>query len=415
MNIPNNTLIRTVPAAAELRKVKGFDPLKFLRKETSTESGQNVIRLDLRYKRLWFRLACPNGRMLLNPLHITDQMAIYEAMVYMSKDDAEPLARVTSTVTAQDAPNGRYIQYAQDAALNEALENAGFGIQLCDFVESTERADYGSEMTLDMHTTVQTGVIQQATETQQRDVVLRSASASASASAPAPAPAPASPAPSAQIQPPEGTSRISEEKAVVSDISETMQETHNETVPVAGASAAPGPAVTAALVAESAAEAPMAEATDATALEALPATPAQKTIKETVSDTGNSGELTPMELLMGKQSPVIPFPNSQMETAENAGAPLNDTPPMPKNTAKAAPSATYTADMTVAEIVERMTQDEAKAVVVQTGVCKGWTIAQVVERRPASLRYYLCSQTADNILKAAAQLMLGETIQQKAG
>ena len=149
MSIPNDTLISSVPAAAELRRVTGFNPLRFLRQTFSVKTGKPVLKLDLPYKRLWFRLACPNGKMLLNPLRITEQAAIYEAAVYMDRADADPLARVTSTMTVQEAPSGKYIEAAQDAALNEALENAGFGIQLCDFVECDGRNSFGSEVALD--------------------------------------------------------------------------------------------------------------------------------------------------------------------------------------------------------------------------------------------------------------------------
>ena len=76
-----NAIINTVPAAQELRKVKGFEPLKYLHKAVGAD-GSEVLKLDLRYKKLWFRLACPNGRMLVKPLRVTDQFAIFEAMVY---------------------------------------------------------------------------------------------------------------------------------------------------------------------------------------------------------------------------------------------------------------------------------------------------------------------------------------------
>lgn len=68
MNEKKNSMLATVPAARELRKVPGFDPLKYLR--TVTRDGEKVLKLDLCYKKLWFRLACPNGRMCFNPLRI---------------------------------------------------------------------------------------------------------------------------------------------------------------------------------------------------------------------------------------------------------------------------------------------------------------------------------------------------------
>lgn len=151
MKEQKNPLIETVPAARELRKVPGFDPLKFLRK-TVTKTGETALKLDLPYKRLWFRLACPDGRMLLNHLRITDQMAIFEARVYTGRDDASLIASFTSTRMAKDAPGGRYIRAAQDEALNEALDNAGFGIQLCDVAQVSDGSGFGSEVPLEQAT-----------------------------------------------------------------------------------------------------------------------------------------------------------------------------------------------------------------------------------------------------------------------
>ena len=44
------TMYEAVPAASELNKVPGFDPLKFLRRTKDT------LKLDLPYQKLWFRL-----------------------------------------------------------------------------------------------------------------------------------------------------------------------------------------------------------------------------------------------------------------------------------------------------------------------------------------------------------------------
>ena len=49
-------LYTTNAAVASLNHVPGFDPLKFLRRTTSRKTGDDVMRLDLRYKKLWFRL-----------------------------------------------------------------------------------------------------------------------------------------------------------------------------------------------------------------------------------------------------------------------------------------------------------------------------------------------------------------------
>ena len=123
MNDSNaKTMYETVPAAAELNKVPGFDPLKFLRRTKDT------LKLDLPYQKLWFRMAHPNGRMRLTALRITEQMAIFEAKVFLDRSDAEPFSMSTAQQTTQDSRD--FVKAAQNEALSQALMDAGFGIQL---------------------------------------------------------------------------------------------------------------------------------------------------------------------------------------------------------------------------------------------------------------------------------------------
>jgi len=116
------TMYETIPAAAELNKVPGFDPLKFLRR------AGNSMKLDLPYQKLWFRMAHPNGRMRVTAMRITDQMAIFEAKVFMDRSDAEPFSMSVVQQTKQD--NKDFVKAAQNEALSQALSDAGFGIQL---------------------------------------------------------------------------------------------------------------------------------------------------------------------------------------------------------------------------------------------------------------------------------------------
>lgn len=92
-------LYTTNATVAALNHVPGFDPLKFLRRTISRKTGEDVMRLDLRYKKLWFRLACPTGRLKLNALRITEKMAIFEAKVYRDREDAEPLSSYIANCT----------------------------------------------------------------------------------------------------------------------------------------------------------------------------------------------------------------------------------------------------------------------------------------------------------------------------
>ena len=290
----NKSTVMNNAAVQQLRKVPGFDPMKLLRKTISVKTGHPVWKLDLRYKRLWFRLACPNGRMLLKPLRISDQLAIIEAQVYFSKDDSVPAASFTSEQRRENIPGGEFLRAAQEDALNMALENAGFDIQFCDVSR-----DYGGEL-FGSEVPIQTEAAEAAAE---------------------------------EIEVPS---------------TPIAKETAAETAPTMDMDSAP-------------AEQPVVEET--------------------------------LDLHV--------VPPQQEEAAEEL--------------AEQTQTASYTADMDVSEIMQRMTVDEAKAVVVQIGTCRGWTLEQVAQRRPASLKWYLygCDQ-ADNILKAAASVLL-DNLQQKAG
>lgn len=86
------------------------------------------MRLDLPYQKLWFRMAHPNGRMRVTALRITEQMAIFEARVFLDRSDAEPFSMSVAQQQLQD--NRDFIRGAQNEALSQALTDAGFGIQL---------------------------------------------------------------------------------------------------------------------------------------------------------------------------------------------------------------------------------------------------------------------------------------------
>lgn len=53
------------------------------------------------------------------------------------------------------------------------------------------------------------------------------------------------------------------------------------------------------------------------------------------------------------------------------------------------PAAAYTQSSPVEEIRRQMTYEQAQNVIVDCGTCKGWTLAQVADRRTASLRWYV--------------------------
>ena len=142
MNGRQTPMIRTNAAVAELNKVAGFDPVKLLQSSLNSKTADEAekLRLKLRYKKLWFRLAYPQGRIRLSALRITEQLAIIEARVYLHKEDPEPVANFTAERRAQDSP--LYIPAAQYEAQDNALTDAGFGIQLCDVCQAVGEEAY---------------------------------------------------------------------------------------------------------------------------------------------------------------------------------------------------------------------------------------------------------------------------------
>lgn len=304
-------LYTTNATVASLNHVPGFDPLKFLRRTISRKTGEDVMRLDLRYKKLWFRLACPTGRLKLNALRITEKMAIFEAKVYRDREDAEPLSSYVANCTLDTTPGGLYVEAAQEEALDTALSNAGFGIQFADV--GSESEEYGSEM------------------------------------------------------------------------------------PVGAKAEIPKPVQTKAEVAES----------------------VQKQ-----AETVKSAKADPLDAIMADDMPV-----PEQVTAEVVEKPktvvLESVQPVqtpaepPQNVIvleQEPPAAAYTQSTPVEEICRQMTYEQAQDVIVDCGTCKGWTLAQVADRRPASLRWYVKGyQGENNILRAAAAIIWDSLQEKQAG
>lgn len=304
-------LYTTNATVAALNHVSGFDPLKFLRRTTSRKTGEDVMRLDLRYKKLWFRLACPTGRLKLNALRITEKMAIFEAKIYRDREDAEPLSSYVANCTLDTTPGGLYVEAAQEEALDMALSNAGFGIQFADV--GSESKEYGSEV-------------------------------------------------------PVGA------KAEISKLVQTKAE-----------------------VAE----------------------PVQKQ-----AGTVKSAKADPLDAIMADDMPIPEQVTAEvvekpkvvvLESVQPAQIPAEQ----PQNVIvleQDSPAAAYTQSSPVEEIRRQMTYEQAQNVIVDCGTCKGWTLAQVADRRAASLRWYVKGyQGENNILRAAAAIIWDSLQEKQAG
>lgn len=392
-----NTILRTVPAANDLHKVPGFDPMKYLRKAVN-EQGEPVMRLELRYQRLWFRLACPKGRMLLNPLRVTDQLAIFEAKVFFHQDDATPASCFTANKAAKETPG--YIRAAQDEALTVALDNAGFGIQLCDVTQTSDGSNNGSpaprvqknsgKQEAPVPASVQTEPAREApaahTQEERQPAPKPASVSSVQAAEPAPEPDPVK-----QTAPAPKPAPVSQEAPAPEPAPAAQPAASDQTLEDLAAKNDPKPA-----------PAPQ----NVPAADPAPA-PAEH---QELLNAGQSEE--PAVVSDGQQSTVVTTLNFPKQ--EEAAAPASDASEQVETPPQAASS--YTEDMSVEEICQVMTLEEAGAIVVPRGPNTGWTMAQVAERRPSSLRFFITPfYECSNSQKAAATLLLQDIEMKKAG
>ncbi len=279
------SMYETIPVVSELNKVPGFDPLRFLRK---TKDGWN---LDLKIKKLWFRLKYPTGRIKLSTLKITDQLAIIEARVYLDKNDINPASSFTSHKENKSTPGGLYIEAAQHSAIDEALSAAGFGIQFIPAKDENNNSLPIQEMTAPQNLTE----------------------------------------PKVEKNKPSMENAPKSSKIIVdnSDFEEMVEVDKTIT--------------------------PVAEKNIASAIAFESISNVQNTEVSEVTETSN----------------------------------------------------TYTKDMDVDKICSLMSIEDAKNIIVPAGTCKGWTLSQVAERRPVSLKWYLTGYNGDdNILRAGAKILL---------
>ena len=345
-------MVQAIPA--------GFDPMKLLRKAVSAISGEPVLRLELPYKKLWFRKSHPNGRIYVKPLQLTEKIAIYEAQVFLNRDDNVPFVSYTASVANEGTPDGSYAEKAQNEAVDNALSDAGFGIQIADRY-------YGSEIPVSAYPgTAPKAVHRSAAKPVQTPV-------------------------KAVVQPPvvaEQTvpaAQVKTEFSTAQTAAQTGVQTVTKEEPAAVTKAEP---VAAPKVEPVVQEVPVVKEE-----------PVQPVIVPEVKPAPEvHAANAALELLRGgavKQSAVAEAAPAEKDAFSDLPFTLGPT---------------YTNEMSVEQIVGIMTLEQAKAVVVDDGMRKGATMGEVAEKWPATLQFYLSVgyKKNNNILKAAAQILLNE-------
>ena len=397
-------------AVTHLNKVPGFDPLQFLRPAISEKTQEKLMKLDLRYQKLWFRLAHPHGRMKLTALRITDQMAIFEAKVFLDRSDAEPVSSLVASLTRQDTLN--YIKEAQDTALSTALENAGFGLQFADVSVGKEGERYGSAIPV---TSVQGSENPPAKEVPAQAVSTTVETPHASVRA-------------ASVETPKtpqlASMAVQTTHAKVESESVVQSQNVAASLPVSGEKVAQEEPLPAGEVVRK----PVLEKN----LPIVPKAQANVTERQPASLSSKAAEMEEQlpvaPVAKTEQKESLPITSAVMPAADttmnpepavkvqNMPASSEASAPVQEKKAESAVAPRYTADMPVDDIAALMTEEEAREVKVDTGICNGWTIGQVADQRTPSLKYYLYGYKGNNnILRAAAKVMLESLTEQKAG
>ncbi len=138
MNV--ETIYNSVPAVNELNRVEGFDPLNFIRE--INDNGKIQYYLDVKFRKLWFRLKYPNGKIKKKIVKLNEQIAIIESYIYLDKNDAEDnyiaSALAQRSALAVDKYSDKYVELAETASVGRALADAGFGIQFCEKGEAND-------------------------------------------------------------------------------------------------------------------------------------------------------------------------------------------------------------------------------------------------------------------------------------
>ena len=118
-----------------LAAVDGFDPKQYARTIRDAD-GQESLYLDVQYRKMWFRLCNPTGKIVKKICTFDGNLAVVEARIYLDRNDAPE--NFVSNAYAQrfNDPNNpeygtRYLESAETAAVGRALADAGYGLQFC--------------------------------------------------------------------------------------------------------------------------------------------------------------------------------------------------------------------------------------------------------------------------------------------
>lgn len=373
MTMNNSCMYDEVEEIRNLNKVEGFDPRKYMRL-IQNEGQAAKYYLDVAYRKLWFRLRYPEGKIVKKILKLTEQVAIVEARVYLNRNDDEDNfisnALAQKYMTADGQFGNKFVELAETAAVGRALSDAGFGLQFADREgdidpEVTE-APFDPQMIAGMGDALPEGTY--------TDSALQEDAAS-----------------DGEILQDEtfpGQYGIEEYIPMPEDVGQAI-------------------GMTPAMQQTGAAPAASGQATQGTAPAAAQGRQVQR---PTQAQQPVQGMTPAMQNNQAAQTPAqggAAAQNASRPAAQKAG-----------NAASAKGGSAQAAggirrDMPVEQIYSMLNRDSAAAVVIPMGFNKGKTLGQVAVEKPTNLQWYVDSYGGpDNLLRAAAKFLIDAALGQ---
>ena len=125
---------------SQLNQVEGFDASQYA--IDIEKDGAMEKYLEVKYRRIWFRLRFPEGIIRKRIISMDGTQATVEARVYADRNDPDEsyLACGYARRKVEDDPvRGRFLEIAETAAEGRALAGAGFGIQFGSELDDDEK------------------------------------------------------------------------------------------------------------------------------------------------------------------------------------------------------------------------------------------------------------------------------------
>lgn len=334
-------------AVAALNRVEGFNPMELARVLTK-EGQEDQLYLDVKYRKLWFRLVYPLGKIVSSIRSFTENMAIVEARIYLDKCDEQEnyIANAFSQKFRTSDPNfgDKFLEMAETAAVGRALSDAGFGLQFADVGEADDpmQVDAGIQIP---------GMTTQAT-TQENN--------------------------NAQGDLPWNTDMQSVTQGGGQGVHPTVQSQGNPSQSMAQGSSRPQPSM-----------------------------PAQSNMMNQFYQQAQEKGAT-----IRQNSSGIPQMQNGLGNQNQQTNQIPQMQSTPQTSGQCSPAASLDESLPIEELVQRMTYEQATQVVITgNGKFGGKTMGQVAVETPGNLNWFAQSYSGNNhLIPAAARVLLNAAI-----